>query len=96
MGANACRLVLPSGSSALQRKNSKQEKSPRACACPRSSATRLCDEEVQILEALWKSGGKPINFEGKHYQLKGDVNPTARRQKTMSKRHVIRHSGRMR
>jgi alkanesulfonate monooxygenase len=31
----------------------------------------VMDEEVQILKALWTSGGKPLHFEGRHYQLKG-------------------------
>ena len=38
---------------------------------PKDQRYEVMDEEVMILKKLWASDGKPIDFDGKHYTLKG-------------------------
>ena len=41
----------------------------------------VMDEEVSILKALWSSGGRPVDFAGRHYTLKGAEIPVLPYQK---------------
>lgn len=60
---------------------SEQENIAEGVRMPKERRYEVMDEEVQILKALWTSDGKPVTFQGKHYQLKGAELPVLPFQK---------------